>query len=68
VRKKLVSRREKRTDGLLEINIRADGREMVDQQIGGGRKREQLSMTVETEPEETRRETEQDTVKMIQRP
>ena len=41
---------------------------MVDQQIGGGRKREQLSMTVETEPEETRRETEQDTVKMIQRP
>jgi len=64
----LVSRREKRTDGLLEINIRADGREMVDQQIGGGRKREQLSMTVETEPEETRRETEQDTVKMIQRP
>ena len=64
----MVSRREKRTDGLLEINIRADGREMVDQQIGGGRKREQLSMTVETEPEETRRETEQDTVKMIQRP
>lgn len=49
-----MSWRGKRTDGLLEINVRADGREIADQQIGGRRKRDELSMAVETEPEERR--------------